>query len=58
MLELGTKVRYEGRDAVIVARTLEREAKYDLLFPDTRQIQPYILGRSLDLISDTDLKAV
>jgi hypothetical protein len=55
---LGTKVRYEGRDAVIVARTLEREAKYDLLFPDTRQIQPYILGRSLDLISDTELKAV
>jgi hypothetical protein len=58
MLELGTKVRYAGREAVIVARTLECEAKYDLLFPDTRRIQPYILGRSLDLISATEIKAV
>jgi hypothetical protein len=58
MLELGTKVRYEGRDAVIVARTLEREAKYDLLFSDTRQIQPYILGHNLGLISRTEVTAV
>ena len=49
MLRLGTKVWYGGREAFIVARTLEREAKYDLLFPDTRQIQPYIPGHSLDL---------
>jgi hypothetical protein len=49
MLRLGTKVRYSGRDAFIVARTLGLEAKYDLLFPDTRQVQLYIPGRSLEL---------
>jgi hypothetical protein len=50
MLRLATKVWYGGREAFIVTRTLEREAKYNLLFPDTHQIQPYIPGHSLALM--------
>ncbi len=49
MVRLGTKVRYGGRDALVVARTIESEPKYDLLFPDTCHIQQYIPGPSLDL---------
>jgi hypothetical protein len=54
MLRLGTKVWYGGRAAFIVARTLECETKYDLLFPDTRQIQPYIPGGSLELMPGSE----
>jgi hypothetical protein len=54
MLRLGTKVRYDGRDAFIVGRTIEPEPRYDLLFPDTRRIQPYIPEPHLDLAPNGD----
>jgi hypothetical protein len=54
MLRLGTKVRYDGRDAFIVGRTIESEPRYDLLFPDTRRIQPYIPEPHLDLAPNGD----
>jgi hypothetical protein len=47
MLTLGSKARYGDRECIIVARTIEHHARYDLLFPDTRRIQQYVPEDSL-----------
>jgi hypothetical protein len=47
MLKLGSKVRYEGHNCIVVGRTFEAHPRYDLLFPVSRRIERNVLERDL-----------
>lgn len=48
MLRLGTRVRLDGQDALIVARTLASQPKYDLRLADGRIVK-YAAEADLDV---------
>lgn len=49
MLRLGTRVRFAGQDALVVARTLAGEPTYDIRLADGRLIK-YAAECDLELI--------
>jgi len=50
MLRLGTKVRFDGQDAMVVARTLAGVPRYDLRLDDG-QLVKYALEADLEVVS-------
>ena len=51
MLTLGSRVRYGDHDCIVVGRTIETNARYDLLFPASRRIEPNVPGKDLELLA-------
>lgn len=49
MLRLGTRVRFAGQDALVVARTLAGEPTYDIRLAD---------GRLIKYAAESDLEAI
>jgi hypothetical protein len=48
MLRLGSRVRYDGHDCIVVGRTIEAHSRYDLLFPVSRRIEWNVLETDLE----------
>ena len=48
MLTLGSRVRYDGHDCIVVGRTIEAHSRYDLLFPILRRIKQNVLEKDLE----------
>ena len=48
MMKLGSRVRYDGHDCVVVGRTIEARSKYDLLFPASRRIEQNVPEKDLE----------
>jgi hypothetical protein len=48
MLTLGSRARYGNHDCIVVGRTIEADARYDLLFPASRRIEQNVPGRDLE----------
>jgi hypothetical protein len=48
MLRLGSRVRYDEHDCIVVGRTIEAHSRYDLLFPVSRRIEWNVLETDLE----------
>lgn len=56
MLRLGTKVRFGGQDAMVVARTLAGIPRYDLRLDDGHLVK-YALEADLEVVSTDGIMA-
>ena len=56
MLRLGTKVRINGRDALVVARTLAGVPRYDVRLDDG-QVVKYAFESELEVVGTSEVMA-
>jgi hypothetical protein len=48
MLLLGSRVRYRGKDCIVVGCAREARSRYDLLFPASGRIKQKVLKEDLE----------